>query len=51
MLEKIKCGDGEHCLRCKFYETLTKIGKLAGFSKNQKDRCDWFSEKDKTSTQ
>ncbi|WP_167730395.1 hypothetical protein [Terasakiella sp. SH-1] len=50
MVEKIKCGEGEHCLRCKFNETLSKIGRLAGFTKNKKGRCDWFSDKSKTSS-
>jgi len=47
MVEKIKCGDGEHCLRCKFYKLMEKAGISASFTKNQLGRCDWFAEKKK----
>jgi len=45
MSDKIRCGEGEHCLRCKFYDKLNEIGALAGFTKNKLGRCDWYSSK------
>ncbi|MDV7339411.1 hypothetical protein RYZ26_07395 [Terasakiella sp. A23] len=43
MSDKITCGDGAHCKNCNFYNRLKKLQNLPLFTRNQMDRCDWFS--------
>lgn len=40
--QRIKCGEGSACHECKLKDSLMEIAKSACFTKNLKDRCDWF---------
>ena len=44
---KVKCGEGQDCAKCKFFEAISQLAIMPNFTRNALDRCDWFANKDK----
>lgn len=49
--DKIKCGDGPACAKCKFLKTMHDMGILPSFTKNALGRCDWYANIEKKQPQ